>query len=98
MRFFNKFLDLLSPAGDAALAVFEDVHWADEATLDLLVFLGRRVTQTRALVLVTFREDEVGPSHPLRTVLGDLATAESVQRMTVPPLSRAAVAALAGPA
>ena len=53
---------------------FEDVHWADEASLDLLRFLGRRVGATRGLVIATYRDDEVGPTHPLQLVLGDLAT------------------------
>jgi DNA-binding CsgD family transcriptional regulator/tetratricopeptide (TPR) repeat protein len=77
------------------VAVFEDVHWADEATLDLLRFLGRRVGGTRALVLATYRHDEVGPRHPLQVVLGDLATAPSVAHLHLPALSRAAVARLA---
>ena len=44
--------------------VLEDVHWADEATLDLLRFVGRRVGDTRGLVVATFRDDEVGPDAP----------------------------------
>jgi len=39
--------------------VIEDAHWADEATLDALRFVGRRVDERRSLVLVTFRDDEV---------------------------------------
>jgi DNA-binding CsgD family transcriptional regulator/tetratricopeptide (TPR) repeat protein len=77
------------------LVVFEDAQWADEATLDLLQYLGRRLQETRALMVVTFREDEVGRGHPLTTVLGDLATMPSVRRMTLPPLSAAAVRTLA---
>ena len=70
------------PSGDPpgrtlpVVAVVEDAHWADEATLDLLVFLGRRVAGSPAVVLVTYRDDEVGPGHPLRTVIGDLAIAD----------------------
>jgi len=78
------------------VAVVEDVHWADEATADLLGFLGRRVGRMAALVLVTYRDDELGESHPLRVVLGDLATQRATRRMRLPPLSAAAVAALAG--
>jgi len=72
-RLFGAFLDLLGSAGapDApgpralpVVAVVEDAHWADEATLDLLVFLGRRVADSPAVVLVTYRDDEVGPGHP----------------------------------
>ena len=47
----------------------EDAHWADEATLDLLVFLGRRLERTRALLIITYRDDELGADHPLRGVL-----------------------------
>jgi predicted ATPase len=96
-RLFSAFLDLLGSAGRPVVAVIEDAHWADEATLDLLVYLGRRVGDTAAVLLVTYRDDEVGPGHPLRTVVGDLATARWVHRLSVPALSREAVAALAGP-
>ena len=84
-RLFGAFLDLLGSAGAPdtpgpralpVVAVVEDAHWADEATLDLLVFLGRRVAGSPAVVLVTYRDDEVGPEHPLRTVIGDLAIAD----------------------
>ena len=54
--------------------MIEDVHWADEATIDLLSFLGRRLSRMKALLLVTYRDDELGDRHPLRMVLGDLAT------------------------
>ncbi len=77
-----------------ALIVFEDMHWADEATLDLLKYLGRRVHRTRTMLVVTYRDDEVGPRHPLRYVIGDLPRA-SVHRMPLAPLSESAVAQLA---
>src|SRR5713226_7087206 len=54
------------------LVVFEDMHWADEATLDLLKFLGRRIQRTRSILAVSYRDDEVGRDHPLRMVIGDL--------------------------
>jgi tetratricopeptide (TPR) repeat protein len=97
---FTAFLDLLAPPHTerrAVLVVVEDVHWADEATLDLLLFLGRRAADTNAVVVVTFRDDEVARDHPLRVVLGDLATTRSVRRLTIPPLSREAVGHLAVP-
>jgi DNA-binding CsgD family transcriptional regulator/tetratricopeptide (TPR) repeat protein len=77
------------------VAVIEDVHWADDATLDLLRFLGRRVDATRGLVIATYRRDEVGPRHPLGGVLGDLTSAPAVTRLHLPPLSPEAVAELA---
>jgi DNA-binding CsgD family transcriptional regulator/tetratricopeptide (TPR) repeat protein len=78
------------------VAVIEDVHWADEATLDLLSFAGRRLGRTRALLLATYRDDELADDHPLRRVLGDLATQRAIRRMRLPPLSKEAVQALAG--
>jgi DNA-binding CsgD family transcriptional regulator/tetratricopeptide (TPR) repeat protein len=93
---FSEFLDLLGAR--PSVTVIEDIHWADEATLDLLVFLGRRVAELPCMVMVTLRSDEVSGHHPLRRVLGDLATARSVRRLSVPPLSQAAVAELAEPA
>lgn len=78
-----------------AIVIFEDTHWADEATLDLLRYLGRRVEQTAALIIITYRDDELGPRHPFRAVLGDL-TSSAVTRLALRPLSLAAVGALAG--
>jgi DNA-binding CsgD family transcriptional regulator/tetratricopeptide (TPR) repeat protein len=76
------------------LVVFEDMHWADEATLDLLKYLGRRIHRTRAMLAVTYRDDEVGSRHPLRFVIADLPRA-NVRRMSLSPLSEPAVALLA---
>jgi DNA-binding CsgD family transcriptional regulator/tetratricopeptide (TPR) repeat protein len=91
-QIFTTALDELER--EKALVVFEDMHWADEATLDLLKYLGRRVHRTQAMLAVTYRDDEVGPRHPLRYVIGDLPRA-SVHRMVLAPLSESAVAQLA---
>lgn len=77
------------------LAVIEDAHWADTATLDLLRYVGRRISQARGLLICTYRDEVINQTHPLRTVLGDLATAAHVSRMRVEPLSLDAVRALA---
>src|SRR4029079_6391427 len=74
--------------------IIEDAHWADEATLDLLKFIGRRISKLNALLVVTYRDDEVRAHHPLRLVLGDLPR-QSVKRLRLPPLSEIAVAQLA---
>ena len=78
----------------ATIAVVEDIHWADEATLDLLKYAARRVHLTRALLLATYRDDELGAQHPLRLLLGDLATSPAVRRVTPAPLSAAGVSQL----
>jgi len=66
----------------------DDVHWADEATLDILRFLGRRLTGTRLLILAAFRSEEVSADHPLTVVMGELAASPGVIRMQLPTLSR----------
>jgi DNA-binding CsgD family transcriptional regulator/tetratricopeptide (TPR) repeat protein len=90
---FTATLDELE-RGEGAFVVFEDMHWADEATLDLLKYLGRRINRTRVMLAVTYRDDEVGPRHPLRFVMGDLPRA-STHRMSLAALSEPAVAQLA---
>ena len=76
------------------LLIIEDAHWADEATLDLLKFIGRRINKLNALLIVTYRDDEVRSEHPLRLVLGDLPR-QSVTRVRLPPLSEVAAGQLA---
>lgn len=78
------------------LAVFEDVHWADEATLDLLTFLSRRITHTRTLLVLSYRDDELDLQHPLRFLLGDLAGRSVIYRVAVAPLSVQGVRQLVG--
>jgi DNA-binding CsgD family transcriptional regulator/tetratricopeptide (TPR) repeat protein len=78
------------------ILVLEDVHWGDEATLDVLRLLGRRVERSRTLVIATY-QDEIGPDHRLRVVLGSLATVPGIRRLQVATLSPAAVAHLAEP-
>src|SRR5215469_9726536 len=94
-RLFAAFQAEIDSPGALTVAVIEDVHWADEATVDLLSFLGRRLGRMSTLLLVTYRDDELGDDHPLRVVLGDLATQRATRRMRVPPLTEAAVRALA---
>lgn len=91
---FAALLDDLRQGASPSILVFEDVHWADEATLDLIKYLGRRIHQTPALFILTYRDDEIGRDHPLRYVLGDLPP-RAVARIALPPLSEASVAALA---
>ncbi len=88
---FDAFLrDLSKPT----LAIMEDLHWADEATLDMLRFVGRRIDRTPSVIVASMRADEVGTDHPLRLVLGDLATSGMVRREIL-PLSSSAVRQLA---
>ncbi|HYZ46036.1 MAG TPA: AAA family ATPase, partial [Actinomycetota bacterium] len=71
LRLFESIISLLSiPANDAGvLLVIEDIHWADASTRELLDYLARRLRSLRAMVLVTFRNDELHRRHPLRPVI-----------------------------
>jgi ATP/maltotriose-dependent transcriptional regulator MalT len=77
--------------------VLEDVHWADEATLDVLRLLSRRVETVPALVVVTYRDDEIDLVRPLRVVMGELAAAAATTRVNLARLSTEAVSELAAP-
>ncbi len=79
-----------------SVVIVEDVHWADEATLDVLRIVTRRIGTVPALVVASYRNDELDRRHPLRTLLGELAPA-GVVSIDVDPLSLAAVALLAEP-
>jgi DNA-binding CsgD family transcriptional regulator/tetratricopeptide (TPR) repeat protein len=80
-----------------AVIVLEDLQWADAATLDVLRILARRVESVGALILATYRDDELDRMHPLRRAMGELATGSAVSRMRVARLSPDAVAQLARP-
>jgi DNA-binding CsgD family transcriptional regulator len=77
-----------------SIVVFEDVHWADEATLDLIKFLGRRIQRTSTLLILTYREDELAPAHPLHLAFGDISRA-AILRLPLLPLSQSSVMILA---
>ena len=80
-----------------AILVFEDVHWADDATLDVLRLLGRRISAVPVLVVASYRDDELDRGHPLRIALGELSRGEATDRLRLMPLSMEAVAELAEP-
>jgi DNA-binding CsgD family transcriptional regulator len=97
---YEVFTALTAALGEPApappyLLVIEDAHWADEATLDLVRHLARRVHDRRALVVVTYRPEDATAGHPLRLLLGDAATAAGTRRLDLAPLSLAAVRTLA---
>jgi DNA-binding CsgD family transcriptional regulator/tetratricopeptide (TPR) repeat protein len=80
-----------------AILVLEDVHWADEATLDVMKLVARRVETIPTLVLVTYRDEELDAVHPLRILLGELPASEPISRVKLAALSPSAVAELARP-
>ena len=87
LALFSAFLELLQSSAQPIVIIFEDIHWADEATLDLIKYLSRRITPVRALLIATHRDDEIGRQHPLKMLLGDLARARAVHRIQLARLS-----------
>ena len=77
------------------ILVVEDAHWADHASIDLLIMLGRRVAELPLLLIVTYRDDEIGGEHPLRRAIGDLVTSSTTVCLSLAPLTEQAVHALA---
>ncbi len=82
--------------GAPTVLVVEDVHWADEATLDWLAHVGRRMAELPVLLVLTFRDDDPEPMTRIARVLAGLPR-RVVVRLPLPLLSPEAVAVLAGP-
>ncbi len=89
---FDALRDELA-AGRGTVLVIEDVHWADEATLDVVRFLARRIDDLPAVLVLTYR-DELDRDHPLGRLLGDLGHGDRVERIALRRLSADAVGAL----
>jgi len=93
---YDEAIALLAELAAAPTAViFEDVHWADAATLDVMRVLARRIRTAPVLLVLSYRDDELDRSHPLRVVLGDLPGGRQVTRLEPTGLSLPAVARLA---
>ena len=85
-RLFHSFTEAVSAlsAVQPVLMVIEDVHWSDDATLDLVLYLARRITTRRICLLLTFRSDEIGPR--LRRLLADFDRARCASEVDLRPL------------
>jgi len=91
---FSRFSSELEKQKGITVIIIEDVHWADEATLDFIKFLARRIVRLRCLFILTYRDHEIHSNHPLRYVLGQLPP-DSFTRLQLTPLSREAVTKMA---
>jgi len=94
-QLFTALLGELGQPGGLRVVVIEDIHWADEATLDLLRFLARRIREIPVLMVATYRQDELATSYPLRVALGELAVHRGTRRIELAPLSPGAVEIMA---
>jgi hypothetical protein len=86
-------LDLLSRKLRPTIVILEDTHWADEATLDAIKFLGRRMARTNGVLVLTYRDGEVDADHPLRRVIGEIPP-QNLVRIQLRPFSEAGIASL----
>jgi len=77
---------------DMLVLVFEDIHWADSSTLDLISALARRRSRSRLMLLCSFRPSELDPHHPVRLLDQDLRTSRRGEQLSLGPLSRESVA------
>ena len=75
--------------------ILEDLHWADEATLDVVRVLARQAGEAGLLLVLSYRSDEVHRDHPLTMVLGELPSGDAVTRLELARLSRETVGELA---
>ncbi|MEX6690861.1 AAA family ATPase [Danxiaibacter flavus] len=91
---FTNFFQELSTKKGRLLIVFEDIHWADEGTLDFIKFFVRRIYQLPCLFILTYRDDEIYLRNTLRNILGQLPP-DSFTKMVLTPLSKQAVVELA---
>ena len=71
--------------------VIEDVHWADDATLDALRYLIRRIADLPAVLILTYRDDELNREHPLHGLLGQASRSDHVRHLPLRRLSQQAV-------
>ena len=83
--------------GAPTILAIEDLHWADEATLDVIRVIARRIESLPLMVVVSYRDDEIDERHPVRLALGEVAASVGFTRTQLAPLSAAAVAKLAEP-
>lgn len=97
-RIFRALLTDLTSSTRLTVVCIEDVHWADDATLDLVQFLAPRLRDAPALLVMSYRDDGLAADHPLRVTLGELGTQRCTRRVDLAPLSPAAVAAMAATA
>ena len=87
---FAEFLNYLQKRSELKIIVIEDIHWADEATLDFIKFLSRRISRTKTILILSYRDDEVSRDNYLRSVFGDLPH-DDIRRIRLYPLSESAV-------
>lgn len=92
-RLYGSFVLLLAQIGRRApiVAVVEDLHWADDVSLQLFPYLARALRDERVVLVGTYRSDEIHRRHPLRPVLAELSRARVATEVVVPRMDPSTV-------
>lgn len=78
---------LLSISAEWPLALFlDDLHWADEGSLEYLKFLVSRLRDCRMLIVGAYRAEELNADHPLNAIALQALKKEVGETLTVQPL------------
>ena len=75
--------------------LFDDLHWADTASLDLLYHVARRQSQAHVLIVGAYRDSELEPNAALRRTIADLSRRRLLTEVAVKALSHQEIEALA---
>ena len=78
----------------STVVLVEDLHWADDATADFLFYAGRRLDRIPAMVVATYRDDEISSNAALTRLVGELSRLSAARRVPVVPLTRSGVATM----
>lgn len=93
LREICDFFDDLSQL-QPLLLVFEDLHWADYSTVDLVSAMARRRSRARVMVVVSYRSEDGGPgSQQIKQVSNDLTLRKLSSEIFLDPLTEEGVAA-----
>lgn len=95
-RFLEGILRILGRLGEErpVVLVLEDLHLADAGTRELVAFLARTAREQRLCLIASYDPSEVDRRHPLRSLVADVARADSVETLEIPPLDHGQLARL----
>ncbi len=89
-QLFGLFAEAIVQQRTPVALIFEDLHWADSSTIDLIKFLGRRVDYLPLLLLASYRDDEPKSNQALRTALADMRP-KQIERIVLRPLELSSI-------
>ena len=93
-RSVRRLIEAVTEPQHPLVLAFDDLQWADNASLELISQLLRHPDSRRLLVVGSYRSNEVGPDHPLTAIIAELREHGVAETVTLRPLSRTAIAAI----